>query len=368
MSNKEKKNLSAFQIALRNFAKNRWAVLFIVILSFLYVGALFADFLAPYSYSNEDRNFSYAVPSKIHFVEDGRLVQPFIHGYKSHYNEYKLRVYEEDTSQRFPVKFFVEGDEYKILWLIPCKRHLFGVDSPGRIYMLGADSRGRDMLSRLFHGARISLSIGLIGVAISFSIGLIVGGIAGYYGGWVDNLMMRVVEMFMMIPGFYLLLALRSAVPDNFSSVQVYVAIIVILSFIGWAGLARIIRGMCLSLKERDYVLAARSLGLSDFKIIVRHILPHTLSYSIFAIMLSIPGYILGEAGLSLIGLGIQDPYASWGNMFADAMNILRLRYYPWILWPGFLIFLTVVSFNVVGDALRDCLDPMLKSEGEKRV
>jgi peptide/nickel transport system permease protein len=218
----------------------------------------------------------------------------------------------------------------------------------------------------LLYGARVSLSIGLIGVLISFGIGLIVGGLSGYYGGYWDNIIMRICEMFMMIPGFYLLLALRAAVPDTFNSVQIYFAIIVILSFIGWASLARIVRGMALSLRERDYVLAARSLGLSDFQIITRHILPHTLSYTIFAVMLSIPGYILGESALSLIGLGIQDPYASWGNLLSDAMSIIKIQFYPWILWPAFFIFLTVICFNIIGDALRDSLDPLLKSEGEK--
>jgi len=170
----------------------------------------------------------------------------------------------------------------------------------------------------------------------------------------------------MMIPGFYLLLALMSAVPDSFNSVQVYFSIIFILSFIHWAGLARIIRGMALSLREREYVLAAKTFGVSHFKIIIHHILPHTVSYSIFAIMLSIPSYILGEAGLSLIGLGIQDPFASWGNMLSDAMSIIKMQFYPWILWPIFPIFLTVISFNIVGDALRDSLDPLLKAEGER--
>jgi peptide/nickel transport system permease protein len=160
------------------------------------------------------------------------------------------------------------------------------------------------------------------------------------------------------------LLAFRAAVPDTFSSVQVYFAIIVIMSLIGWAGLARIIRGMCLSLRERDYVLAAKTMGVSDITIIRRHILPHTLSYSIFAVMLSIPGYILGESALSLIGLGIQDPYASWGNLLSDVMSIVKIKFYPWILWPSFFIFLTVVCFNVIGDALRDSLDPLLKEGG----
>jgi len=360
-------SLSEFQIALSGFRRNRLAVICVVVLGCLYGSALFADFLSPYSYKTEDRSYSYCPPMMIQLMENGKLVWPYVYGMRLTFDENHKREYMVDKNKKFPLQFFYQGDEYRLLWLFPKKRHLFGVAQEGRIYLLGADARGRDLLSRLLYGGRISLSIGLIGVVISFSIGLIIGGISGYYGGKVDNILMRLCEMVMMVPGFYLLLALRAAVPDNFNTPQVYFAIIIILSFIGWAGLARIIRGMCLSLREREYVLAAKSFGLSDFAIILKHILPHTLSYSIFAVMLSIPGYILGESALSLIGLGIQDPFASWGNMLSDAMSIVRIKFAPWILWPAFLIFLTVICFNIIGDALRDCLDPMLKFEGQKR-
>ncbi len=362
---KNMEHLSEFQIALRGFTRNRLAVGCAWVLGALYAGALFAGFFAPYSFQNEDRNYSYAPPTQVKIFDNGRFVAPYVPDMNLTFNEYNARIYVIDSAQKYSIRFFVHGDTYRLFGIFPCRHHLFSVDSPGRIYLLGADARGRDVFSRLLYGAQISLSIGLIGVLISFAIGLIVGGISGYYGGRLDNFLMRLCEMVMMVPGFYLLLALRAAVPDNFNTVQVYFAIIIILSFIGWAGLARIIRGMCLSLREREYVLAAKGLGLSDIQIIVRHILPHTLSYSIFAVMLSIPGYILGESGLSLIGLGIQDPYASWGNMLSDAMSIVRIKFAPWILWPAFFIFLTVVCFNVIGDALRDCLDPMLKGEGE---
>lgn len=362
---KHAEHLNEFQIALRGFTRNRLAVGCAYILLALYAGALLAGFFAPYSFENEDRDYSYAPPTPVKFFDGGRWVGPYVPGMQLTFNEYNARAYTVDPVQKYPVRLFVSGDEYRILGIFSCRYHLFSVAGPGRIYLLGADARGRDVFSRLLYGAQISLSIGLIGVFISFTIGLLIGGISGYYGGRLDNFLMRLCEMVMMVPGFYLLLALRAAVPDNFDSVQVYFAIIIILSFIGWAGLARIIRGMCLSLREREYVLAAKGLGLSDVKIIVRHILPHTLSYSIFAVMLSIPGYILGESGLSLIGLGIQDPYASWGNMLSDAMSIVRIKFAPWILWPAFFIFLTVVCFNVIGDALRDCLDPLLKGEGE---
>ncbi len=356
-------HVSEFQLALRSFKKNRLAVCCAMILFIFYAGAIFADFLSPYSYRNEDRNYSYCPPTPVRFFDEGKWVGPYIYGQTLTFNEFYRRVYQTDTTRRFPVRLFVQGDEYKLLGLIPSRLHLVGVQEGARLYLIGADSRGRDLWSRILYGAQISLSIGLIGVLISFSIGLIVGGVAGFYGGWIDNVLMRLCEMVMMVPGFYLLLALRAAVPDDFNSVQIYFAIVVILSFIGWAGLARIIRGMCLSLREREYVLAAKSLGLSDFKIILRHILPHTVSYSIAAVMLSIPGYILGESALSLIGLGIQDPYASWGNLLSDNMSIVRIKFAPWILWPGVFIFLTVISFNIIGDTLRDCLDPMMKAE-----
>jgi len=331
----------------------------------LYFSAIFAEFLSPYSYKNEERNFSYSPPTPVHFMKDGKVTRPFVYGFKLTFNEFHKRIYVIDKEREYSIQLFLKGDQYKFLGFIPMDRHLFGINDESRLYLFGADSRGRDLFSRIIYGSRVSLSIGLICVFISFSIGLLIGGISGYYGGKIDNILMRLAEMVMMVPGFYLLLALRAAVPADFNSVQVYFSIIIILSFIGWAGLARIIRGMCLSLREREYILAAKGVGLSDLNIIIKHILPHTLSYSIFAVMLSIPGYILGESALSLIGLGIQDPYASWGNLLSDAMSIVRIKFYPWILLPAFFIFLTVVSFNVIGDALRDCLDPMLKSEGE---
>ena len=365
--NNPARHLSELGLARRKFRRDFLAMVCLGILGLLYGGALFADFVAPYSYQNEDRNYAYGRPSRIHIVDDqGRLVRPFIYGTAIHFDEYHRRVYTDDTRVRYPVRFFCRGDAYRFLGLVPGDRHLFGVEAPGRIMIWGADSRGRDLFSRMAHGGRVSLSIGLVCVLISYSIGLLVGGGAGYYGGWVDDVLMRICEMFMMVPGFYLLLALRAVVPGDFNSLQVYLSIVVILSFIGWAGLARVIRGMCLSLREREFVLAARVMGVSDLRIIVRHILPHTVSYSIISVMLAIPGYILAESALSLIGLGIQDPYASWGNMLAEAMGIIQIQFAPWILLPGLFIFLTVMSFNVIGDALRDCLDPRLVSEGRR--
>ncbi len=363
----DQKSLSPFQSAMATFRKNRLAMLCVWVLGLLYVGALFAGFLSPYRYDHEDRAYSYCPPTRIHVVDQGRLSWPFVYATSFSFDSVHRRVYQEDQEKKYFLRFFHRGDPYQFLGLIKTDRHLFGVESPGRLHLWGADARGRDLFSRILWGSRVSLSIGLIGVTISFVLGLLVGGIAGYYGGKMDQLLMRLCEMIMMIPGFYLMLALRASFPMDLSSLEIYVWIVVIFSFIGWASLARVIRGMAISLKQRDYVLAAKALGISDARIIMTHILPHTMSYSIIAVMMSVPGYIMGESALSLLGLGIQDPYASWGNLLSEAMGILVIKFSPWILLPGFFIFLTVICFNVIGDALRDALDPMLKTEGQGR-
>jgi peptide/nickel transport system permease protein len=246
------------------------------------------------------------------------------------------------------------------------RTRLFGVDEPARLYLLGADYRGRDLLSRIVYGSRISLSIGFVGVVVSFFVGMVVGGISGFFGGRTDDVLMRICEMVMMIPGFYLMLALRAAFPPGLSSVEVYFMIVLIMSFIGWAGLARVIRGMVLSIREKEFVTAAIASGENSLRIILRYILPNTLSYVIVSVTLSIPAYILGESALSLIGVGIQEPYASWGNLLSEAMNIGEIKFHPWILVPGVFIFVAVMAFNFLGDGLRDAFDPRLAFEGDK--
>ncbi|MFI5370715.1 MAG: ABC transporter permease, partial [Candidatus Eisenbacteria bacterium] len=227
------------------------------------------------------------------------------------------------------------------------------------LHLLGTDPAGRDVLSRLLYGAQISLTVGLVGIAISFFLGLLLGGISGYYGGWVDTGIMRSTELLLSVPGLYLLIALRGLFPVDLPSAQVYLGIVVILAFIGWAALARVIRGMVLSIRESDYVAAAEALGMSRIRIIVRHVLPNTMSFVIVAATLAIPGYILGEVVLSFLGLGVQEPAASWGNMLAQARSVRVLTSFPWMLFaPGSAIFVTVLSFNVLGDGLRDAADP----------
>ncbi len=346
---------------LRRVFKNRIGAVSLSVLGLLYLSVIFAPFLAPYKYDEDDVLRSYAPPTKIHFFDfEKKQFGPFIYGKTYEVNEYYQRIYTEDRTKIYPVKFFSKGFSYKLLGIWESDRHLFGVQGE-KIYLFGADLKGRDIFSRILYGGRVSLSIVIIAALISFSIGLLVGGMSGYFGGKVDNITMRMCEMIMMLPSFYLLLVLRSSFPMHWGSTQIYFMIVIILSLIGWASLARTIRGMSLSLRENEFVYAAKASGLSNFKIIVRHILPHTLSYSLVALVLSIPSYILAEAALSLIGLGIQEPEASWGNLLSSALGIINIRLYPWILIPGIFILVTGMCFYVLGDVLRDVLDPKRK-------
>jgi len=249
---------------------------------------------------------------------------------------------------------------------VPTSVHLYGVDPPGRVFLLGSDSFGRDVVSRLLYGSQISLTVGVVGIAISFTLGLLLGGIAGYFGGWADTVIMRFAELLLSVPSLYLIIALRAVFPVDLPSRQIYLGIVAILAFIGWAGLARVIRGLVLSMRKSDFVTAAEALGFSRFRVITRHVLPNTMSYVIVAATLSIPGYILGEVVLSFLGVGVQEPSASWGNMLNQARSIRALTTFPWLLFvPGTAIFLTVMAFNFLGDGLRDALDPRRVSGGK---
>jgi peptide/nickel transport system permease protein len=262
---------------------------------------------------------------------------------------------EPQSKQAYTLKW----KDVELLSGIPCNWHLFGAAGEGKINLLGTDEQARDQFSRLLHGGRISLSIGLVGVAISFPLGMLVGGISGYFGGWVDSALMRLVEVLMTIPSLYLLVALAAVLPASLSSAQRFLLIVVITSIVGWAGLARVIRGQVLSIKEREFVQAARAMGASPLYIIIRHVLPQTTSYVIISATLAVPGFIGAESVLSLIGLGIKQPDPSWGNMLSLATNASILVLQPWLIWPpALVIILTVLAFNLLGDGLRDALDP----------
>ena len=346
---------------LSRLKQHRTAFIGAVVLIILYTLMAFAEVLAPYNYDDEQRDNSYAPPSKIHFIDhQGHWhIFPVVYKVRYDFNEYFQRVFVEDTTVMAQIIPFTKGTPYKLWGVIPLERRLIGSSNPDvRWYPLGADHRGRDLLSRILFGSRVSLTIGFVGVLFSTLIGLLIGGVAGYYGGWIDNALMRLCEVIMLIPGFFLLLSLRMIFPRDLSSVQVYFMIVFILSFIGWAGMARVIRGMTKSISEREFVQAAEAMGQRRFIIIIKHILPQTLSYLIVSLTISIPSFILFESSLSFIGLGIQDPHASWGNLLSAAMNISELSQHPWMLLPGAFIFITVLSYNFLGDGLRDIFDP----------
>src|SRR5262249_39459165 len=325
----------------------------------LYAAALLAGFLAPYSYDDADHAlpFHYPMIGHVHIRdENGRFSRPFI--YSTTVVNPQRAEYAGDRSAKHPIRFFVRGDEYRFVGLIKSNIHLFGVDKPGRFFLFGSDSLGQDIFSRILYGSQVSLTIGIVGILISTVIGLVVGGIAGYFGGPTDFTLMRVVEVLLALPSLYFILILRQLFGEGLSSIQIYFIIVVILALVGWATEARVIRGMVLSIKEQDYVVAARALGFSNSRIILRHILPNTLSFVIVTATLSVPFYILGEVALSFLGVGIQPPEASWGNMLSAAQQFRVLTDFPWVLTPGFFIFVAVIAWNFLGDGLRDAADP----------
>ena len=345
---------------IKEIFKDKFAGAALIILIFMYICIACANFIAPYSKDFSDRNQAYAPPSPVYTItQDGKLSMPYTYNYVRVF-EPKLyqNVYQLDRTQKHYLKLFVRGESYKILGIIPCSIHLFGTDDGGRFYLLGTDINGRDVFSRLLFGGRISLTIGFLALFILFPIGLLYGGISGYLGGWVDMIMMRFAEAVMAIPSFYLLIILASILPANMTSIQRFTLIVVILALIGWAGFARVVRGMVLSIKNEEFVQAAETIGASKLRVIIKHILPQTTSYVIIAMTLSVPSYILSESGLSFLGLGIQQPDASWGNMLKEAQEYINILYRPWLLTPGALIFIAVLCFNLIGDTVRDILDP----------
>lgn len=339
---------------------DKFTKLALIVLGVIYFALFFADFIAPYGKDFSDRTMAYVPPSKIFTIdENGKLSKPYTYNYVREFDKNNLSIkYSFDRSKKHYIKYFSKGESYKFLGIIPCSLHLITTDAQGRLFLLGTDINGRDVFSRLLFGGRISMTIGFLALLVLFPIGLLYGGISGYFGGKTDIVMMRFAESIMSIPSFYLLIILASVLPAGMTSTQRFLLIVIILALIGWAGFARVVRGMVLSIKTQDYVQAAKSIGASDFRIIMKHVLPQTTSFVIVAMTLSVPSYILSESGLSFLGLGIQQPDASWGNMLKEAQEFTNILYRPWLLTPGFLIFISVLAFNVIGDTIRDVLDP----------
>lgn len=348
---------------LQQLWKDKFARFALIILGLIYLALFLADFIAPYTKDFSDRTMAYVPPSKVFTIDqNGKLSKPYTYNYIREFNSQTLEIeYNLDRSQKHYIKFFSQGEPYKFLGLIPMKRHLVTTDANGRLFLLGTDINGRDVFSRLLFGGRISMTIGFLALFVLFPIGLLYGGISGYFGGKIDMIMMRFAEAVMSIPSFYLLIILASILPSGMTSTQRFLLIVIILALIGWAGFARVVRGMVLSIKNQEYIQAAQSIGASKMRIITKHILPQTTSFVIVAMTLSIPSYILSESGLSFLGLGIQQPDASWGNMLKEAQEFTNILYRPWLLTPGFLIFVSVLAFNLIGDTIRDVLDPQSK-------
>ncbi len=328
------------------------------VLAMLYITAILAEFIAPYQTNEQNLKGTYHPPTMFYFSEGSLYAQAY------ELVDPSIARYQAVEGQGYPINFFGKGYEYRFLGLLKTDRHLFTLEGDeGRVYLLGSDSTGRDVFSRLIYGSRVSLFIGLVGIIITMTLGFLVGGLSGYFGGRFEFLAMRLVEFIMAIPGLYLLLALRSALAPHFASDQMFFVIVVILAFIGWAGTARVLRGMTLSLRQNQYILAAQSMGQPALVILFKHVLPNLLSYLLVAATLSIPGYVLGEAALSFLGLGIQEPSSSWGLMLSQAQDVkvFYLNFW-WLLTPGLAIFVTVIAYNVLGDVLRDIVDPKMKT------
>ena len=351
---------SQWQLMWQKFRRHKLAIVGGAVLVVLYLGAIFADFLAPYPKDIRFEKFAYRPPTRVHlFDEEGNFRGPFVYGVTKERNMETLQAtYMVDASVVYPLRFFFPGEPYEVLGLFETGLRLFGLDEPGTIFLFGTDTLGRDLFSRILHGARLSLSIGLVGVSLSFLIGVTLGGISGYFGGTVDTVIQRIIEFLISIPTTPLWLALSAALPKDWSIIQVYFGIGIILSLVGWGGLARVVRGKFLELRELDYVLAARVSGVSEWSIIWVHLVPNFASYLIVDITLAIPGMILGETALSFLGLGLRSPAVSWGVLLEKAQNIHSIAIYWWTMVPALLVIITVIAFNFLGDGLRDAADP----------
>ncbi len=349
---------SQWQLIGRRFRRHRMAQIAMIMLAVLYVIAAFAEFLAPYEPKRDFKGFVYAPPVQLHLYDDEGFAGLYVYGLKGGRDETYRRIFEEVKEEVYPVGFFAHGDPYKLWGLFEADLHLFGVSDEGQIFLLGTDRLGRDLFSRIIYGTRISLTIGLVGVFLSFVLGLIIGGISGYFGGMVDEFIQRMIDLLVSIPQLPLWMALAAAVPRDWNSIQTYFAITIVLSIVGWAGLARTVRGRLLSLREEDFTIAARVSGVSEWRIITKHLLPLFTSYIVVAITLAVPGMIIGETSLSFIGLGIQPPAVSWGTLLQDSQMIANVALHPWLLIPALFVIVTVLMFNFLGDGLRDAADP----------
>ncbi len=358
---------SQWKIMWWKLQRHRLAMVSGALLAFFYVSILFVEFLAPYNQETRDRTHIYAPPQVVHFFHDGRFIGPFVYGYEVEMvldltgppgTRTIRRVFTPDPEDVQPVRFLCLGDPYELWGLVPMRFHIMCPAEGGTLYLLGTDRLGRDMLSRMIYGGRISLSIGLLGIAVSFTLGITFGGIAGYYGGWADNLINRIIEIFQSFPQLPLWMALSAALPPTWSPILIYFGITIILGLVDWTGLARAVRSKLLSLREEDFTQAAQLMGASSDRIIGRHLLPSFMSHLIASATLAIPAMILGETALSFLNLGLRPPITSLGVLLNEAQNINVVALYPWLMLPVLPVVLIVLAFQFFGDGLRDAADP----------
>ncbi len=353
--------LSVWRLMWRRFLRNRLAVGGGIVLIILYILVIFADFFAPYDHLKVNEDYVLRAPQRLRFFdEEGNFhLRPFVYGTTTELDTHDLVwVHKDDPTQVYPLRFFVRGKPYKLLGLFETDIHLYGVDEPGTVFLLGTDRLGRDVFSRILFGGRVSLSVGLIGVTLTIIFGSILGTVSGYFGGIVDTVMQRIIELLMSFPDIALWAALAAALPHDMSTVTRFFFISIILSFIGWTGLARQVRAKVLAYREMDYTNAARAAGASHTRIILVHMLPNALSHIIVVATLAIPGMILAETALSFLGLGIQPPMVSWGTLLQDAQTVSVVVKNPWLMIPGAFVIVAVLCFNFVGDGFRDAADP----------
>ena len=350
---------SSWKLMWWKFRRHRLAVISGAVLLILYASILISEFLAPYNLHSRHADFIYAPPQGVHFIHEGRFVGPFVYGYRYNLNMETLkREYEPDRSKVQKLRFFCRGDSYRWWGLVRGDLHLVCPSEGGTAFFFGTDRLGRDMLSRIIVGARISLTVGLVGITFSFVLGIVIGGLAGYYGGWVDNITQRVIEVLRSFPELPLWMALSAILPVTWSPILIYFGITLILGLLDWTGLARAVRSKLLSLREEDFCTAAELMGARPSRIIGRHLLPSFMSHLIASATLSVPSMILGETALSFLGLGLRPPITSWGVLLAEAQNIQVVELYPWLMLTVLPVIVTVLAFNFLGDGLRDAADP----------
>ena len=353
---------SQWQLMRWRFGQHKAAVVSLVVLVILYLVAIVVEFVAPYATDTYNIKYITAPPMRVRFFDaDGRFhLRPFVYDYTTSRDAKSLRIVQVvDTDAMHPIRFFVRGDDYRFWGLWRANLHLFGIDDPEALIMLwGGDDQGRDLFSRTVYGARLSLSIGFVGVIVSLVLGILLGGISGYFGGTIDMVIQRIIELLQAIPRIPLWLTLSAALPRDWGTVEVYFGITIILSVLGWTGLARTVRGKFLALREEDFTQAAKYLGASEMRIIIRHMVPSFSSHLIAVLTLRVPEMILAETSLSFLGLGLREPVISWGVLLTGVQNIRAVALAPWLFLPGVAIVVTVLAFNFVGDGLRDAADP----------